>query len=679
LLRYDIRFVFSKLSVLIGIRSWRNVIRLSNLSKHIDPQVFIGSSLIIFIVTILGSLAPETAKFLFSGTQSWLVTNTSWIYVLAVATILIFSIWLMFSRLGEIKLGPDDSTPSYGNLSWFAMLFSAGMGIGLLFFGVAEPIMHFSAPPVGDPLSVESAREAMKITFFHWGLHAWAIYAVLAVMLAYYCYRKNLPLLPRSLFYPVLGDKINGPIGSLIDIFCIIGTMFGVATSLGLGVTQVNAGLHYLFDLPISTTVQVTLIALITGMATISVVLGLDGGIKRLSNINMILAVILLISVLLLGPTVELLKSFVQNMGAYASDLTFKTFNLYTYEKKESWIGGWTLLYWGWWVSWAPFVGMFIARISRGRTIREFMAGVLFIPTGFTCLWMTVFGNTAISKVLDGGAEKLVDAVNNNVPVALFQLFEYLPFSSILSLVGLFLVITFFVSSSDSGSLVIDTLASGGVQEPPVWQRVYWAVMEGLVAATLLLAGGLDALQTMTIASAFPMIFIILIAMVIFVKNLKEDHLLFNTVQTHRSSIITAQGGSKWQERLDALITHPKYEDALDFLKSKAEPALEELCEHLKKKGFDAFVDLKVKDTCRLVIKNQGVENFNYGVRLRTFDIPDYAPEDGNAYYRAEVFLFQGGQEYDVYGYSKDHLIADAISQFEKHYHFLHKSNHLNP
>ncbi len=627
------------------------------------------------MITLLGSLAPESAKYFFTGIQDWLVANTSWIYVLAVATILIFSIWLMVSRLGDIKLGPDHSTPTYGNLSWFAMLFSAGMGIGLLFFGVAEPLMHFSSPPVGDPQSVESAREAMKITFFHWGLHAWAIYAVVAVMLAYYCYRKNLPLLPRSLFYPLIGDKLKGPIGSLIDTFCVIGTMFGVATSLGFGVTQVNAGLSYLFELPISTTVQVVLIAVITGMATISVVLGLDGGIKKLSNINMVLAVALLLGVLLLGPTVELMKSFVQNTGSYLSDITFKTFNLYAYEKKESWIGGWTLLYWGWWVSWAPFVGMFIARISKGRTIREFMAGVLFIPTGFTCLWMTVFGNTAISKVLAGGAESLVDAVNNNVPVALFKLFEFLPLTGLLSIVGLFLVITFFVSSSDSGSLVIDTLASGGIEEPPVWQRVYWAVMEGLVAATLLLAGGLDALQTMTIASAFPMIFIIMVSVLVFIKTLKDDYLLLNTVQTHHSSILLTQSGSSWQERLDALVTHPKHEDALSFLNDKALPALKDLSQHLEQKGFDVSVDESIKDTARLVIKNEGVENFNYGIRLRTFNIPDYVPEDGNAYYRAEVFLLQGGQEYDVFGFSKDHIIADAISQFEKHYHFLHKSD----
>ena len=288
----------------------------------------------------MGSLFPNQAKPFFDGVQIWLVENTSWIYILAVAIILIFSIWLMVSRLGDIKLGPDHSIPEYKNWSWFAMLFSAGMGIGLLFFGVAEPLMHFTSPPVGEGQTIEAAREAMKITFFHWGLHAWAVYAIMAVILAYFSYRKNLPLLPRSAFYPLLGEKIYGPIGHAVDTFCVIGTLFGVATSLGFGVTQVNAGLSYLFGIEQTATIQVMLIAAITGLATISVVLGLDGGIKRLSNLNMILAVALLLFILFLGDTVGIMESYVQNTGAYLSDITSKTFNLYAYEKRIHGLGG---------------------------------------------------------------------------------------------------------------------------------------------------------------------------------------------------------------------------------------------------------------------------------------------------------------------------------------------------
>jgi choline/glycine/proline betaine transport protein len=598
----------------------------------------------------------------FSTIQAWIIAKVSWIYVLFVGIMLFTSLYLMMSRLGDIKLGPDHSEPSYTNFSWFTMLFSAGMGIGLLFFGVAEPVMHFATPPTGDPATIESAREAMKITFFHWGLHAWSIYAIFAVILAYFCYRKDLPLLPRSMFYPLIGKKIYGPIGDIVDISSIIGTMFGVASSLGYGVSQVNAGLNYLFGVPQTPLIQVGLIAAITFLATISVVLGLD------------LAGLLLIFILFLGNTVELFQSYVQNTGAYLSDIVYKTFNLYAYERKDSWIGGWTLLYWGWWISWSPFVGMFIARISRGRTIREFMIGVLFIPTGFTFLWMTVFGNSAIKFALADPSGNFIKSVNDNVPVALFKFFEFFPFSSALSLLGLLLVITFFVSSSDSGSLVIDTLASGGAEEPPVWQRIFWAVTEGVVAASLLLAGGLDALQTMTIASAFPMIFMIMIGLYCLLKSLKADQLLNSSVQNHTTSVQYTKANSSWRDRLDAITDLPKQTEANTFLNDIAEPGLKELCDEMSNKGLD--VKLITKDnSCALTVLIDQVENFIYEVRLRSFEIPDYSPEQAGSYMRAEVFLLNGGQSYDVYGYTKEQIVADALTQYEKHNYFLHLSN----
>ena len=628
------------------------------------------------MITVVGSIWPTELSLFFKTIQTWLIEKTSWLYVLAVGTILFMVIWLMVSRLGDIKLGPDHSAPDYTNMSWFAMLFSAGMGIGLLFFGVAEPIMHFSAPPVGDPLAIETAKEAMKITFFHWGLHAWAVYATLAVILAYFCYRKNLPLLPRSAFYPILKDKIYGRWGDIIDTFSVIGTMFGVATSLGFGVAQVNAGLSYLVEtIPQAAWVQVVLITIITAFATVSVVLGLDGGIKKLSNINVILAFIIMTSVLLLGNTVDLLQSYVQNTGAYLSDIIHKTFNLYAYEKKESWIGGWTLLYWGWWVSWSPFVGMFIARISRGRTIREFMIGVLFVPTGFTFLWMTVFGNSAIDLILNQGAMDLVSIVNSNVPVALFKFFEYFPFSALLSVLGVILVITFFVSSSDSGSLVIDTLTSGGAQEPPVWQRIFWAITEGVVAAILLLAGGLEALQTMTIASAFPMIFLIMIGCFCFIKSLRADHLLLSSVQNYNSSVQFSQASSSWKDRLKSLTHHPQFTEVHDFFKEIVRPALLELKDEMQQHGLKVEIKELAERSISLVVINNDVEDFKYEVQLRSFEVPAYAPEDNKSYFRAEIFLRSGGQEYDIFGYTKEQVVADAVTQYEKHYHFLHKSN----
>ena len=652
----------------------------ANQNKHeskldVNKNVFFTSAIFILLITLLGSIAPDAMNSFFKGIQTWLIAKTSWVYILAVGIILFFSLYLMMSRLGDIKLGPDHDEPEYKNLSWFAMLFSAGMGIGLLFFGTAEPLMHFASPPLGDGLTIESAKEAMKITFFHWGLHAWAVYAVLAVTLAYFCYRKNLPLLPRSAFYPFLGDKIHGRFGDLIDTFAVIGTMFGVATSLGFGVLQVNAGLNYLFDLPQSTTVQVVLIGIITAFATISVVLGLDGGIKKLSNINVALAAVLMMAVLLLGSTVDLLQAYVQNTGSYLSDLMYKTFNLYTYEKKEAWIGGWTLLYWGWWISWSPFVGMFIARISKGRTIREFMVGVLFVPAGFTFLWMTIFGNSAINLVLSGKAEELAELVNSNVPVVLFKFLEYFPFSSALSLLAVALVVTFFVSSSDSGSLVIDTLTSGGKKEPPVWQRIFWAVTEGVVAAVLLLAGGLEALQTMTIASAFPMIFMILIGCFGLFKSLRSDYLHLNSVKNHTTTVQYTKANSHWREHLDSLIKSPGQNEAKDFIKENVSTGLEELYQEMKQRGLSVELKNDSSHSVSLTVNNQAVEDFKYEVRLREFESPEHLPGDDTKYCRAEVFLRSGGQDYDVFGYSSEQIVADAITQYEKHIHFLHLKN----
>lgn len=644
---------------------------LKNLTQEMNKVVFLTSSAFIILITFIASVIPKKLGSVFSVMQAWIISNIGWMYILSVGTILFFSIWLMLSRFRDIKLGPDHSTPDYTDLSWFAMLFSAGMGTGLMFWGVAEPIKHFLKPPLGEPSSIFSAQEAMKISFFHWGLHAWAIYASLAVILAYFAYRKNLPLLPRSMFYPLIGKKIFGPIGDIVDIFSIIGTMFGVASSLGMGVTQVNAGLNYVFGLPINTTVQVVLIAIITSFATISVVLGLDGGIKKLSNINIILAVALMLSFLVLGDTVYIIKSFVQNTGAYLSDVIYKTFNLYAYEKKEKWIGGWTLLYWAWWIAWAPFVGIFVARISRGRTIKEFMKGVLFIPTGFTFIWMTVFGNSGINLILNKGKTEMATAVNDNVATALFKFFEFFPMTGLLSILGVCLVITFFVSSSDSGSLVIDTLASGGRKEPPVWQRIFWAVLEGLVAATLLIAGGLDALQTMTIISAFPIIVVICIGGWGFIKSLHQDYLHQEIVQNHQTVIQYSEASTNWKERLDNILTHPKEELAKSFLTQTVLSSLTELKNEFESKGFKSNV-IHGDSSVALNVSKDNARDFKYEVKLRTFDIPEHIDSEVDDYYRAEVFLISGGQQYDIYGYTKQQLMADAITQYEKHVQYIH-------
>jgi choline/glycine/proline betaine transport protein len=641
----------------------------------INPPVFIASAILTLLLVVLTASFPDRAGVIFGAAQAWISESAGWFYVLAVAGFLVFTVALGLSRFGEIRLGPDHSSPDYSYASWFAMLFSAGMGIGLMFFGVAEPIMHYVAPPVGSPETVEAAREAMRITFFHWGIHAWAIYAVVALSLAYFAFRHNLPLTIRSALYPLIGERIYGPIGHVVDIFAVLGTIFGVATSLGFGVIQVNSGLAYLFGVPTTPMVQVLLIAVITACATLSVGLGLDTGIRRISELNIILAVGLLVFVLVAGPTVFLLQTFVQNTGNYLSGILSATFNLYAYQPND-WIGGWTLFYWGWWIAWSPFVGMFIARVSRGRTIREFVIGVLFVPVGFTFLWMTIFGDTAIHMVMIEGISSLADAVAEDASVALFKFFENLPFSTVVSFFATLLVVTFFVTSSDSGSLVVDMLTSGGKEESPLWQRIFWAVAEGMVAAVLLLAGGLGALQTATIASALPFTVVMCFMCWGLFRALRLE-----TVK--RSSLLEARTASfsgevSWKDRLRLIIDHPDRKAVTAFIESKVQPALEQVRAELVGRGIDAHIQSDAAKGIWLEVRHGDEIDFYYNVRPRGYERPAFVLDDTRAkrqeqlkYYRAEVHFKEGGQGYDIMNWSVDAILHDVLDQYERHLGFL--------
>ncbi len=645
---------------------------------RLNPAVFYPAAGLIVVILLFAAILPEVADSWFQTLQGAIITNASWFYVLAVALILLVVVYLGFSRFGSIKLGPDHSVPDYSKLTWFSMLFSAGMGIGLMFFGVAEPVMHYLDPPVAETGTVEAARAAMNLTFFHWGLHAWAIYAIVALILAFFAYRHGLPLTMRSALFPIIGNRIYGPIGHAVDIFAVIGTVFGVATSLGYGVTQINAGINYLFDVPITTTVQVMLIVGVTLLAIISVTTGLDKGIRRLSELNMGLAVLLLLFVLLLGPTVFLLQAFVQNTGAYISSIVGNTFNLFAYEKTD-WIGGWTVFYWGWWLSWAPFVGLFIARVSRGRTIGEFVAGVLLIPAGFTMMWMTFFGNTAIDLIMNQGADRLAELVQSDVSVALFAFLEAFPFSSVLSMIATLMVVVFFVTSSDSGSMVVDMLCSNGRDDTPVWQRIFWAGGEGAVAIILLLAGGLGALQTMTIAAALPFTIVLLIATYGLIKALRIDVHKRDTLQN--SALLTGGSSTKnWRERLNNIVDFPTREVGQRFLEKVVLPAYKEVAAEMREKGLT--VEL-ITETEGLVIYRviHGDEiDFIYSVQLAGHIRPAFVEGEKHVenvaeeekYYRAEVHLREGGQDYDILGWSREAVIGDIIDHYHKHMHFLH-------
>lgn len=486
----------------------------------VNPVVFNTSIGVILIFLIFGVFLPDGTGEVFDFIQESIVEYFGWFYILSVAFFLIFIIIIYVSPYSKVKLGPDNSEPEYTNASWFAMLFSAGMGIGLVFFSVAEPMFHYLAPPGIDGETTEAASEAMRLTFFHWGLHAWGIYIVVGMSLAYFSFRKGLPLTIRSAFYPLLGERIYGPIGNVIDILAIFGTMFGVATSLGLGVMQVNAGLDYLIGIEESTNVQILLIIIITIAATVSVFLGLDKGIKRLSNLNITIALILIAFLFILGPTIFILNNLAETTGRYFQQIVETTFWVDSLGEEEGWLGTWTLFYWGWWIAWSPFVGMFIARVSKGRTIREFIRGVLLVPTAFTFIWLSVFGSTGLHMELfaDGGISGL------EAEQMLFAVLQGFPVAGLTSLLATIVIITFFVTSSDSGSLVIDMLASGGNTNPPKQQRVFWAVSEGAVAAVLLYAGGLAALQTASITTGLPFAAVLVVMCFSFYKALSREH-----------------------------------------------------------------------------------------------------------------------------------------------------------
>ena len=644
----------------------------SSVKSQLNKKVFVSASAIIIALLLYTVALPKQAQTVFTLVQASIVDNGSWFYVLSVAFIFFFVIFLGLSRYGDIRLGPDHSTPDYPLASWLSMLFAAGMGIGLMFFGVAEPLMHYLSPPTAQTGTVAAVQEAMKMTFFHWGLHAWAIYAIVALVLAYFSYRHNLPLTLRSALYPLIGERIYKWPGHLVDVFAVVSTVFGVATSLGLGASQVNSGFGYLFGIDVSITNQIIIMCGITALAVTSVATGLDKGIKILSETNMILAVILLVLIFVLGPTVFLLKAYLQNIGDYLSDIVHNTFNLFAY-KKTTWIGGWTIFYWGWWLAWAPFVGIFIARISRGRTIREFILGVMLIPTVFTLLWMTIFGNSAIDLVHNQGVTALGDMVSQDSSVALFVFLENFPLSTVLSFFSVLMIVIFFVTSCDSGAMVVDMLCSHGSNDTPLWQRVYWAVGIGVVAAILLVAGGLNALQTMTIASALPFAIVLLLAIVGLIKALRVEGFKQESQQMTAIPLASNENNDNWQVRLKNIVDFPNKNNVNKFIDQIVAPAFDLVANELKENQID--VDISYEDGLSLVVNHGEEQEFVYRVLTRKYSQPDFvteADEDEQSYYRAEVHLVEGGQDYDIMGWSKTAVINNIIDQYHKHLHFLH-------
>ena len=494
------------------------------LGLQIIPGVFFTSAGIAALFVALAIPFDAVVADSFGLLTGWVARNLGWFYILSVSALLIFLLGLAFSRYGNIRLGADDSRPDYSNLTWFTMLFAAGIGTILMFWGVAEPISHFANPPFDgvQPGSEQAASDAMTIALYHFGLHTWTIFAMPGLAIAYFSYRHNLPMRISSLFYPLIGDRAFGPWGWAVDVIAVLGTLFGVATSLGLGTLQLNSGLNYLFDVPSTGLVQVILIAVITSIAATSVALGLDKGVRRLSQLNIVLAMALLGFVFIVGPTVFIAEGMVQSIGDYLDALPRLAFWTETF-KDTDWQRQWTLFYWAWTISWAPYVGIFIARISRGRTIREFVAGVLFAPTAFTLVWFGIFGLSAIQVEMNGQIA-LAEQVQQDPSVAIFAFLQALPLSGLASALSVMIIVIFFTTSSDSASLVIDMLTRRDDQPSLVRQRIFWAVAQGVIAGTLLLAGGLDALQNVITSLGLPFCILLIFMAVALFRALRADY-----------------------------------------------------------------------------------------------------------------------------------------------------------
>lgn len=511
------------------------VVNVGPFGLDIHNRVFAVSGIAVIAFVLLTLVFQNQVEPLFTGLRNWLTGNLDWFFISAANIFVLICVVLIFTPLGRVRLGGTEATPDYNYLGWFSMLFAAGMGIGLMFFGVSEPLSHtlssFGGTSIENgvrtdwaPLGAaagdaDAARQlGMAATIYHWALHPWAIYAVIALGLALFSFNKGLPLTIRSVFYPLLGERVWGWPGHIIDILAVLATLFGLATSLGYGASQATSGLNYLFGIPLGDTTQIILVVLITAVALISVVAGLDAGVKRLSEINMVLAVLLLVFVILVGPTLLLLTGFFESLWAYLS--YFPELSNPVGREDVNYASGWTAFYWAWWISWCPFVGMFIARVSRGRTVREFLIAVLLVPSTACVLWMSVFGGTAINLHFAEGYTAIKEAA---LPLQLFTMLDVLPLAEITSFIAIVLVVVFFVTSSDSGSLVIDVIAAGGKVDAPTPQRVFWCTFEGLVAVALILGGGLAALQAMAVSTGLPFTLVLLVAAFSMIKGLASE------------------------------------------------------------------------------------------------------------------------------------------------------------
>lgn len=645
--------------------------KITEMRTTFTRNVALPGLLILILLSAVCAFFPEEMNGMLTAVQAWIYAQMSWVYILAVSVFLILLLVLAFGKTGDIRLGADNSTPQYGFFSWIAMLFAAGMGIGLMYFGVAEPMSHYVNPAL--PGTLNPAKEAQLATFFHWGLHAWAIFATMGLILAYFSFRYKLPLAIRSGLYPILKERIYGPIGDVVDIFALVSTFFGIATSLGFGVVQLNAGLVHLGVLHTSNYVfQCMIIVVVSSVAIASAVAGVNKGVKLLSEINIGLGVLILLFVLLLGPTVFLINAFTEGIGYYISRLASLTFNTYAFEKSgRGWFTNWTVMYWAWWVSWAPFVGLFIARISKGRTVREYILAVLLVPSLFIFLWMTVFGNGAI-YIDKNVAHSALSALADKPDILLFRFFEQFPLSNLLSMLAIMMIAVFFVTSADSGILVMNSISSGNKPNAPKWQNAFWGVLLAVLSMVMLRTGGLQSLQTLTLVSALPFGAVMLVLCFCLLTALKADLHYHGTKIPYGSR---NWDGSNWKKRLAQILSFSQKQDIHRFFETKVLPAFHELQQELERQGIASEIRCGERGlSAELVIPHEKIWNFHYGVTTEVQKISEYLIDEDNTpdinskkHYIPVTYYSDGRAGNDIQYLSKDEIIADVLREYERY------------
>ncbi|MGA5087408.1 choline BCCT transporter BetT [Streptomyces pseudogriseolus] len=655
---------------------------------RLKPVVFFGAALLVLAISLWAIVTPSGAEHAIGVVVGRISAWFGWYYFLAATLYLLFVVFVAASKYGAVKLGPKHSRPDYGLFTWGSMLFAAGIGIDLMFFSVSGPVSHYLAPPEGDPETLAAARQAVVWTLFHYGITGWGMYALMGMALGYFSFRYRLPLAIRSALYPIIGRRIHGRIGDTVDLAAIIGTVFGIGVTLGIGVVQLNYGLKALFDVPEGLTAQIALIVIAVGMATVSAVSGVDKGIRRLSQLNILLAALLMFYILVVGEPFRLLNAIVQNVGDYVSGFPSMTLNTFAYDQPTEWLDAWTLFFWAWWVAWAPFVGLFLARISRGRTLREFVAATLVIPFLFTGLFLAIFGNSALFLVRDGNTE--FGEIAMNVPEqGFYSLLEQFPGFTFSAGLATFVGLLLYVTSADSGALVMGNLSADlptPMTDAPTYLRIFWAVATGLLTLAMLIVGGVQALTNATIIMGLPFSFVMFLIMAGLYLALRTEGMKAEARVTTLPGSLSGRtvpqgphGAPNWRHRLARAMSFPGRRAAARFVDHVARPAFAEVTQELRQQGAEA-------ETVEGTVEDSGLTHVGLRVPVGEDDVflyevwpverhtPAFAirsVEERDTYVRFEVRLAEGNQDYDVMGYTKEQLIADALDQYERYLEFL--------